>query len=140
MTTTEAAMVAVAAAGAMWARRVAWCGLRRMVGRPRHEFPGPVRDRIMRARSGRTRRCRVCVLRGRWPRKAQHAHHILAAARGGVGRRWNGAALCADCNIRLGARQSVWTALWLVAPGPADLPEWAAWCVAIVSAGALWGR
>jgi hypothetical protein len=34
----------------------------------------------------------------------------------------------------------VWTALWLVAPGPADLPEWAAWCVAIVSAGALWGR
>lgn len=80
------------------------------------------------------------MIRGRWPRRAQHAHHILAAARGGVGRRWNGAALCAECNRALGDRASMWTAVWLVAPGPADLPEWACWAAVIVTAGAVWGR
>ena len=114
---------------AIMARRVAMIPAGMLGISGRHEADAATRAEVRRGLlPGVTARCRRC-----WFRAGRHADHVIAAAWGGPGARWNLRPLCPRCNTRRGASLTILELLVLLVPGPADWPVFgiaAAWWTA----------
>lgn len=81
-----------------------------------------VRDKAMRNRAGRPKRCRTCFVA-----PSEHLEHVWSRSWGGPDKVWNFRAGCAPCNLSLGADVTRRGMAVMLVPGTADWLVYVLW-------------